>query len=109
MLEQCPLTCPRCGGELIELECSAGPHYAELRCPACDKHVKFLPAPWTRQRAESFRVPFGAYAGTSLAELAETETGRKYLAWMATHLRGNPGIAARIVLKQTRDVVHEIN
>jgi len=90
--------CTRCGGELVEVACSTGPHHAELRCLACDKHVKFLPAPWTRHRAETFRVPFGTHAGTTLAELAQSENGREYLAWMANQLEGNPGIAARIVL-----------
>ncbi len=61
-----------------------------------------LACPWTRQRAETFRAPFGAHVGTPLAELSRTETGREYLAWMANHLQGNLGTAARIVLDQTK-------
>lgn len=95
--------CPRCGGELIEVKCPTGPHHAELRCPVCAKHIKFLPGPWTRQRAETFRVPYGTHEGKALAELAATERGREYLAWMANQLEGNPGIAARIVLDQTTE------
>ena len=77
-----------------------GPHHAALRCSVCARHIRFLPAPWTRHRAETFRMPFGVHAGRTLAELAGTESGREYLAWMVMHLEGNPGIAARIVLEQ---------
>jgi len=43
-------------------------------------------------------MPFGTHAGKTLAELAQTKSGREYLAWMANQLEGNPGIAARILL-----------
>lgn len=99
-----PPSCPRCGGELIEVKFPTGPHHAALRCSVCTRHIKFLPAPWTRHRAETFRVPFGTHAGRPLAELAQTESGREYLAWMANQLEGNPGIAARIVLDQATGI-----
>jgi hypothetical protein len=83
---------------LIEVACSSGPHHAALRCPACDKHIAFLPKPWTRHRAENFQLRFGMHRGKSLAELARTASGREYLAWMADHVQGNPGTAARIML-----------
>jgi hypothetical protein len=54
-------------------------------------------------------MPFGVYAGKTLAELAQSERGREYLGWIANHAHGNPGNAARIVLKQTREVLHGIN
>ena len=103
--EQCPPSpasccgpCPRRGGELIEIE---SPRARTMpRCSVCARHIRFLPAPWTRHRAETFRMPFGVHAGRTLAELAGTESGREYLAWMVMHLEGNPGIAARIVLEQ---------
>jgi uncharacterized protein (DUF3820 family) len=96
--EQKTSSCLRCGGELIEVTLPTGPHHAELRCSVCARHIKFLPAPWTRHRAATFRMPFGTHAGKTLAELAQTKSGREYLAWMANQLEGNPGIAARILL-----------
>jgi hypothetical protein len=107
--EHSPPSCPRSGGTLIEVARSSRPHHAELRCPACGKHIKYLRAPWTKQRAETFRVPLGARAGSTLAELARTQRGREYLAWMGTHLQGSPGIAARMVLSPTWELLDETN
>ena len=100
--EQGPPICRRCGGSLIEVRCPTGPHYAELRCSACGRHHKFLAGPWTRERAEAFRMTFGLYAGTTFGELAQTQSGREYLRWIADNRNGNAGTAARIILENLR-------
>jgi hypothetical protein len=46
----------------------------------------------------AFVMPFGRYCGHSLARLAGTGAGREYLAWLAGHVDGNAGEAARTIL-----------
>jgi uncharacterized protein (DUF3820 family) len=43
----------------------------------------------TAERANAFTLPFGQYVGRTLAEVAATAEGRRYLAWLkgADHTR----------------------
>jgi hypothetical protein len=93
-------TCPRCGSQhLLEAECTDGPHHARLICGDCRRHLRFLPKLWSLERARSFVLRFGKHAGRSLGDLARSQTGRGYLAWLAANLDGNAAKAARIVLE----------
>lgn len=94
-----PDVCPHCGSSnLFEVSCTVGPHHARLGCSDCKRHIKFLAAPWTLDRAKSFTVPFGMHKGRSVGDLARSEDGRGYLRWAARKWDGNAGIAVKIVL-----------
>jgi uncharacterized protein (DUF3820 family) len=90
--------CPHCGGsDLREVRCTSGPHHARLVCRDCGRHVRFLPAPWTLERARTFVLPYGKHRGHSIGDLAGSVTGRGYLQWLATR-HGNAATAAGVVL-----------
>lgn len=64
------------------------------------KHQNLPPQPWTLEQARRFTAPFGLYKGVSLAEVAKTERGRSYLAWVNSAVSTrNFAIAAGLVLK----------
>jgi hypothetical protein len=91
--------CPHCQStELFEVA-SVAPHHARLGCSACKRHIRFLPAPWTRERAESFTMPFGKHRGQRLGNLAKTAVGRSYLAWLSENVDGNAQTAAALLLE----------
>lgn len=58
----------------------------------------WLKSPWTKQRAESFTMPFGKHRGQSVGDLAQTEQGRDYLRWVAENISENAGTAAAIAV-----------
>jgi uncharacterized protein (DUF3820 family) len=92
--------CSHCGSaRLREIRLDSVPHFARLMCAECGRYVKFLPAPWTMERALAFQMPFGKYKGASMAELSRDSEGLSYLAWAARSIQGNPGTAARLVLE----------
>jgi hypothetical protein len=94
-----PEVCPYCrGSRLFEVRCLAGPHHARVGCSDCKRHVRFLPAPWTMERARAFVLPFGKFAGHSVGAMALTEQGRSYLHWAAENIEGNAGTAAAVAL-----------
>jgi hypothetical protein len=94
-----PATCPRCGSpDIVTTPCTSGPHFARARCNEC-RRVWFLKAPWTLARASRFTMPRGKHAGRQLGALIETEVGRSYVRWLAANIKGNVGIAARIMLE----------
>jgi hypothetical protein len=91
--------CAHCGGSnVIEVECTTGPHHARLVCGDCRRHIRFLPAPWTIERARRFVLPYGKHRGRSIGELAEGVAGRGYLQWLAANAGGNAATAAGVVL-----------
>jgi predicted RNA-binding Zn-ribbon protein involved in translation (DUF1610 family) len=93
-----PAHCRRCGStEVIVTRCETGPHFATIRCSGCGWHG-FAKTPWSLGRAVRFVIPFGRHKGLSVGELAQTKTGRRYLAWLADNDRGNTGTAARILI-----------
>jgi hypothetical protein len=79
----------------------AVPHYAGLHCDGCGRHIRFLPAEWTIERARAFRLEFGRYRGHTIGEVASTAAGWHYVRWMARTLRGGPAKAAELVLATT--------
>jgi hypothetical protein len=92
-------TCPHCGAANLEVQtCTAGPHHARLGCSDCCRHIRFLPAPWTIERARAFVLPYGKHRGRSVGELAEGAAGRGYLQWLAANTDGNAATAAGVVL-----------
>lgn len=94
-----PQSCRRCGSsDLIETRCRTGPHFARIDCRGCGRMVKFVAAGWTPERAMAFTVPFGRHMGRTVGDLIGTPDGRRYLEWMASAVRGNPGTAASVAL-----------
>lgn len=91
-----PAACPGCGSTNLVAVPRSDQHHAELRCGACDRWIKFVPTPWTRERAEAFRLPYGKHKGKTVGELGRTDPD--YLRWMARECWGGPATAARIVL-----------
>ena len=67
-------------------------------CDACGQWIRFLPAEWTLERAQTFRLEFGKYRGQTVGEVAGSAAGRHYLRWMAEKLEGGPAKAAELVL-----------
>jgi hypothetical protein len=91
--------CPRCGSDrLATTPCDGGPHYAQTGCADCGRFVRFEPPPWSLERAMAFVMPFGHHRGCALSRLTRTEAGREYLRWLAGHVDGNAGKAARVIL-----------
>jgi hypothetical protein len=89
--------CPSCGSENVRAElCTSGPHFATVACLDCGRQW-WGKAPWSLERARAFTMTFGRHRGWTLGELAGAGFG-DYLRWMAENVRGNPGIAAAIVL-----------
>jgi hypothetical protein len=91
--------CPRCGSTRLHLVKSGGPHFGRLDCLDCGLRGSSVAAPWTIERARAFTMPYGRHEGRTLGELAQTGEGRSYLEWVAATIKGNAGIAARIVLE----------
>jgi hypothetical protein len=93
-------SCPHCGSRnLSRVECHGGPHHARLACGSCHRHLRFLPAPWSLQRARRFVMPYGRHRGSPIGDLADSATGRGYLRWLVENTDGNGATAARIVLE----------
>ena len=67
------------------------------RCLEC-RRVWLTKAPWSYERAKNFCMPYGKHEGRRLSDLAETDGGLGYLRWLAANVKGNVGIAARIML-----------
>jgi uncharacterized protein (DUF3820 family) len=98
--DQQPETCHRCGSaDVFEIECTVGPHHKRLVCRRCQKTIRFLEAPWTLERAESFVMPFGKNRGRSIGDLAKSAQGQDYLRWVAENVNGNASTAAELVLR----------
>ena len=94
--------CPQCGAtKTREILLDGGPHRARLVCDACGRWIKFLPAEWTLERAQAFRLEFGKYRGLTIGEVARRAAGHHYLRWMAETLEGGPARAAELVLAAT--------
>lgn len=94
--------CRHCGGELFQVTCERGPHFARLGCRGCGRFAGWVPKPWTIARARSFVLPFGKYRGRTLGALAATDAGRGYVQWLAANVEGNAGAAARVLLDSGR-------
>jgi uncharacterized protein (DUF3820 family) len=76
-------TCPHCGStNLVTSPTPGGPHHARTDCGDCGHFLRWEPAPVTAERANAFTLPFGQYVGRTLAEVAATAEGRRYLAWL---------------------------
>lgn len=94
-----PNACRFCGSRnLFEVRCESGPHYARIGCAECGRNQGFLPKPWTPERAAAFTLPFGKFRGKTVGELAKSDDGLRYLAWLADNVEGNAARAARIIL-----------
>jgi hypothetical protein len=91
--------CPRCNScYVVETQLDAAPHFARLHCRECSGHIRFVPGPWTMDRARRFIMPFGQFCGLRIDEILGTSAGRSYLAWAGRELSGNPSRAARVAL-----------
>jgi uncharacterized protein (DUF3820 family) len=86
-----PTRCPKCDSiNLIETTVGVpAPHHSKLICDECGHHVKWIAGP-----VEGFRMPFGKYKGSSLAEIDKTDRG--YLAWIAGHQSFNAKLQAKV-------------
>jgi hypothetical protein len=92
--------CPHCGSDkLFEVECGVGPHHARLGCTECKRHIRYLPAPWTPDRALNFGLHFGKHKGQTIGDLIKTNSGRSYLAWLAENVGSNAAKAAAFALR----------
>jgi hypothetical protein len=92
-------SCPRCQGtHFTDQYDPTGPHAGRRVCADCGRFVAWLPAPWSRERAERFEFKFGAFAGWKVGDLARDHRGREHLRWLARYGHGNARTAARIVL-----------
>jgi uncharacterized protein (DUF3820 family) len=92
-------TCRRCGSsETIFTRCTEGPHWGKIKCLDCGR-TAYAKTPWTLARASRFTMPWGKHAGRKLADLIATDEGLGYLRWLAANVKGNVGIAARIMLE----------
>jgi uncharacterized protein (DUF3820 family) len=90
------LTCPKCGSsDVATKRLPNGQDRA--RCLEC-RRVWLTKAPWSYERAKNFCMPYGKHEGRRLSDLAETDGGLGYLRWLAANVKGNVGIAARIML-----------
>jgi hypothetical protein len=93
-------TCSQCGQRTLYLVVKA-PHLRRLDCLTCGHVGKWLPSPWTPERASSFRLWFGKHEGRTIGELLTMSDGRNYLRWLAQDATGveeNVQIAACIAL-----------
>jgi hypothetical protein len=73
----------------VEERTPGGPHWGRRVCGDCGKHLQWLPAPLTQERAEGFRLPIGSkHKGRSLAEIDQTRGGRGFLKWSAVNMTG---------------------
>jgi hypothetical protein len=96
------MRCPTCGSlELVRLTAKA-PHWRQLSCGGCGRFVTFVPTPRKIRRARRYRLDFGAFKGSTLAQLSKTSRGLNYLAWLAREVRGDVGHAAELVLEGCR-------
>jgi hypothetical protein len=91
--------CPRCGSTATkEVMLGAVPHQAGLICDGCGRHIRFIKAEWSVERALAFPLEFGRHRGRTVGDLVKTADGRSYLRWVADTVRGAPATAARIAL-----------
>ncbi len=67
-------------------------------CADCRRSNGFAPQRWSMARAQSFVMPWGKYRGRSVGELAGTQAGKEYLAWLVSNTAGNAAIAGSIAL-----------
>lgn len=90
--------CCRCGSPNLDIQpCPDGLHFALARCRDCGR-TRWLPTPWSIERAMAFMLHFGRFARHTIGELVRNKEGRDYLRWLAGNVGRNPGIAARIAL-----------
>ena len=80
-------TCWRCGGAARLDPTYCGKHWGKLICSACGRWVSWARPPMTEERAAAFRMPWGKYRNSTLAELAEVDVA--YLRWLATECESN--------------------
>jgi hypothetical protein len=92
-----PVVCFKCGSSSLRVDPSHGQHHSKLTCNDCGTW-RWGKAPWTRERAESFALPWGKHRGKRIGELAQSAEGRDYLRWIAENVHGNVAIAAGIAL-----------
>ena len=90
--------CPACGSDCDIVQLGQGTQFSEARCLVCDRHVKFVPGPWTLSRARAFIIPFGRFKGRTVGELHRDPAGRRYLVWLARYVKGGAAKAAAVVL-----------
>ncbi len=72
---------------------------AQVMCGGCGRIIAFVSTPQKIRRARRYRLDFGAFKGSTLAEVSNTERGIHYLAWLAREVRGEVGRAAELVLE----------
>jgi hypothetical protein len=87
------LICRHCGTiNEYQVKKGEGPHHAQAICTACNKHIKWLPAP-----AKDMIMPFGKYAGSMISEI----TDDKYLLWVVQNVKPGPVTrSAKLALTQ---------
>lgn len=79
-----PEACRHCGStELGEVLCDPpSPHYSRVICRACSRTLGWGSVPLTPERAAAFVMPFGRFAGSTLARIGASTRGRSYLRWL---------------------------
>ena len=76
-------TCNYCQGRLdVVREGTPPPHWGRLVCSSCHRGAGFAPTPM--DEAATYTMPFGKFAGRTLAEIAAVDRG--YLEWAAAKL-----------------------
>jgi len=95
------MVCRYCGSpdiDLVPKVLRTGVVQSMRRCRGCNRRLGFVPQPWSVERARSFVLPWGKYRGHSVGELAGTQAGKEYLAWLVSNTTGNAAIAGSIAL-----------
>lgn len=90
------IPCRRCGS--AETELMTGARFGMVRCRSCRRRFMAPPRPLTVDEAGALVLTRGIAAGRSIADVAQTESGRKYLAWVAKHHTRRVAEAARVYL-----------
>jgi hypothetical protein len=92
---------PKCHGvdlTTVKTQTRAGERL-KVVCADCGRFVRFVPLPWTLERARRFILPYGKYRGRSVGDLTASVIGRDYLRWLAANTDGNVAKAAGIALE----------
>jgi hypothetical protein len=73
--------CQRCGCRDLERRPARHPHFAELWCPVCRAHVRWLPRPVGHEEARGLKLGFGQYAGCVLGRLPQPDQIISRMPW----------------------------
>jgi uncharacterized protein (DUF3820 family) len=87
-----PDRCPHCDSRnLITTRSDVPePHHGKLVCGQCGKWLRWLAGP-----VADFRMPFGRYRGSTLAEIDHQD--REYLIWIARNADfSNPKVQGKV-------------